>query len=176
MTNKSTIIGLLGQVKEAAVQLKEKITVLDDQIDTLYSQRAALLNMPLSKEDYLSAVRADIQARAKVFKTHLMTAIKSGRKVDYTMMQSGVLLNIPYLSAGLGAYSFELQEGGHYFYFEDVIVKGVERALEGESWPVDAMPAAERKTALEGIDAQVSKLTTQRDALAADLVSCGVTE
>jgi hypothetical protein len=84
-------------------------------------------------------------------------------------------INVSFLDAGLTVHP-GLSEAGFYYYFEEAIVDGAKRALEGKKWPIDAMPAADREAALEGIDAQIAKITAERDALADDLMSCGVTE
>lgn len=178
MTSKTEIKGLLNQVKQAAEKLKDKIFDLDEKIEALYSRRAFILNLPLSKEDYMNTIRANIKARTGVFQVHLKHELDTRFKLDFPTMQrtESNPVSIPLLDAGLTGYPLELSDRGFFYYFEDAIVNGVERALAGKVWPVDAVPAADRKIELAAIDEQVAKLTAERDALADDLVACGVTE
>jgi hypothetical protein len=176
MATKNEIKGFLSQIKSASNEIKSRIVLLDDEIQGLYDKRNELLSASLSKEDYIEAVRASIRAKAKGFKFQLGRLLKDFPLTYPRAMSADVApLNISFLDAGLTARP-GLSEEGFYYYFEDAILDGAERALEGKKWPVDAMPAADRKAALEGIDAQIAKLTAERDALADDLVLCGVTE
>jgi len=178
MTSKNEIKGLLGQVKQAALALKDQISLLDDKIDTLHARRSFILSAPLSKDDYMRAIRTSIKAKAGFFEKSLRNALTKEFKVTYPVMQVADRhpINIPFLDAGLTGRPYELSDRGFYYYYEDAIMSGVERALVDEQWPVDAMPADDRKTELAAIDAQIEKLTLERDSLADDLVSCGVTE
>lgn len=173
MTSKKELKGLLGQVKAAATQLKDQITSLDDRIEALYAERSELLNMPLSKADYLAAIRADVRAKSGNFGNWLRQSIKSKVNIDYPCLVSGAPLSIPYLDAGVGI-GRDMSENGYYYYFEDAIMAGVERALDGEKWSYTETPARDRTPALEALDAKIEALTADRDALASDLVECGL--
>lgn len=177
MTKPTEIEDLMSKLKQAADKLKTRIHGLDDQIATLYSQRSTILSGPLSKPDYLAVIRTDIQTKARMFKTNLKRHLQEGNKVNYpAVAQAGTGgLVLRYLDAGSN-HGVEMPEGAYYFYFEDVILSGVERALVGREWPGDAVPAAERKKALQVIGGQLDTLTAERDALAAELVACGLTE
>lgn len=176
MKNQSEIRGLLGQVKEAADKIKARIEALDSQIEALYAKRSGLLSAPLSKDDYLATIRLDIQSKSRMFLVYLKRMLENGRQVTFPNMKvaASTGLSIRYLDAGNGIG--EITEGGFYYYFEDAIVTGVERALEDAEWPVDAVPAADRQTALSDLDQKISALTVERDTLVNDLVSCGVTQ
>lgn len=177
MSKPTEIQGLMSQLKQAADKLKTRIHALDDQIEALYAQRSSILSGPLSKLDYLAVIRADIQTKARMFKTNLQRHLQEGNKVNYPAVAQAGAGGLPlrYLDAGSN-HAMEMPEGAYYFYFEDVIVSGVERAMDGREWPGDAVPAAEREKALQAIGAQLGALTVERDALAHELVSCGLTE
>ena len=177
MSKPTEIQGLMSQLKQAADKLKTRIHALDDLIEALYAQRSSILSGPLSKTDYLAAVRTDIQTKARMFKTNLQRHLQVGNKINYPAVAQAGAGGLPlrYLDAGSN-HGMEMPEGAYYFYLEDVIVAGVERVLEGHEWPSDAVPAAERKKALQAIDGQLEALTVERDALAGELVACGLTE
>lgn len=177
MSKSTEIQNLMIQLKQAGDKLKDKIHALDDQIDTLYTQRSSILSAPLSKLDYLAVIRADIQTKARMFKTYLKRHLQEGDKINYPAVTQASAGGLPlrYLDAGSN-HGMEMPEGAYYFYFEDVIVSGVEHALEGREWPNDAEPAAEREKALQVIGGQLDILTVERDALANELISCGLTE
>ena len=88
-------------------------------------------------------------------------------------MVAGLPLSIPYLDAGAGTGS-DMSEMGYCYYFEDVIVAGVERAMEGENWTDTETPALERTTSLEALDVQISAITAERNSLVNDLVDSGL--
>lgn len=177
MNKPTEIQSLLGQVRQAADKLKTRIHALDEQIEALFSQRSAIVSGPLSKADYLAAIRADIQAKARPFAVKLRRHLDKVQAVAYPAVAQASAggLSLRYLDAGLTVYE-GVPEDGYYFYFEDAIVAGVERALEGRQWPDHAAPSAERKQALAGIAAQIDALTAERDALAGELISCGLTQ
>lgn len=177
MAKPTEIQGLLTQVKRAADKLKTKIFELDDQIEALYKSRDGLIQAPLSKADYMATIRADIQAKARLFTTYLARHLDSGNPINYPAMlqKDAGSLPVRYLDAGANVGG-EISEGAYYLYFEDAIAAGVERALVGKEWPVDAMPTVEREKALKGMAVQIDALTVERDALAGELTSCGLTE
>lgn len=177
MTKPTEIQGLLTQVRQAAEKLKSKIHELDNQIESLCKRRNTLAQGPLSKPDYMDIIRSDIQAKGRLFATNLKRHLEAGSQISYSAaLQAGAGgLPIRYLDAGanIGA---AMAEGAYYLYFEDAIVAGVDRALAGKEWPVDAIPAAEREKALQAVSGQIEALTMERDTLAGDLSSCGLKE
>lgn len=180
MKNANEVRGLLSQVKEAATKVKARINELDDQIEALYARRNMLLSGALSKADYLATVRADVQGKARHFvrdmRRHLLRREREVVNFPATRHAAGGELPIRYLDAGVNL-AVPMTEGAYYFYFEDQIVAGIERLLEGaHEWPDGAVPVAEREATLADLDAQIGTLTAERDALANDLVACGVTQ
>ncbi len=63
MPTKSNLKALFGQVKEAAEEIKNRIHGLDEQLDALFEERGIYLGSPLSKEDYMAAIRADVRGK-----------------------------------------------------------------------------------------------------------------
>jgi hypothetical protein len=177
MKNDSEIRSLLGQVKQAAEKLKGKINGLDDQIEALYARRNVLLSGALSKVDYLATIRADVQAKARFFRMRMLKHLHEGDKINYPSMARAAegLLPLRYLDAGQNM-AVPMPEEAFYFYFEDAILAGMDRLLEGHTWPTDSIPASDRGKALKEINAQIAALTKERDTMADDLVSCGVTQ
>lgn len=177
MSNSKEIKSLLSQVKQAAEALKAKINALDDQIEALYAKREVILSGPLSKADYMAVIRADVQTKARRFRGDLVRHLDMGAKVNYPASKNANVSGLPirYLDGGQNVPEL-MSESAYYFYFKDAIVNGVERALEGREWPVDAVPLAERDTTKKSIDGQIEALNLEREGLADDLVSCGVTQ
>lgn len=174
MSKPSEIQGLMSQVKQAAVKLKTRIQELDSEIEALYAQRSTIVSAPLSKVDYMAAIRADIQAKAKSYAAKLCRHLEVGAKVDYPGVERAGGFPILYMDAG--TVRGNMLEDAYFFYFEDALVSGVERALDGKQWPHSSVSVVERRKSLEGIAAQIDALTAERDALAGELVSCGLTE
>jgi len=176
-STKIEIGALMSMVKEAADKLKARIADIDEQIDALQPAHDALLYGPLSKADYLAVIREDVRGRASLFRKQLLLNLENPEKVNYSRVLSadGKGLNISYLSAG-NMNSFQFTEGAYYYYLEDQIVDGVERALADREWPVDAVSMADRGPALAALEAQIAELTAQREAMADELVACGVTQ
>ena len=176
MNESTEIRGLLSQVKQAADKLKTRIHDLDSQIEALYSQRSDMMSGALSKSDYLAVIRADVQTKARPFAVRLRQHLETGNRVNYPAMAqaSGGGLPVRYLDAGLNGRS-DMAEEAYYFYFEDAIVAGVERALKAKQWPEVSIPATQRKEVLASLAVQIDGLAAERDALADELVACGLT-
>lgn len=177
MSKPSEIQGLLGQVRQAADKLKTRIHELDSQIETLYVQRNTIVSAPLSKADYMATIRADIQTKARSFAGKLRRHLEAGAKVNYpaVALAGAGGLSIRYTDAGTPVPG-DMAEDAYFFYFEDALVSGVERALDAKQWPLSTVSVVERRKSLEGIAAQIDALTVERDALAGELVSCGLNE
>ena len=175
MNKPTEIQSLLTKVKQASDQLKSKIHALDDQVDTLSQRRSVLVHGPLSKADYLEVIRADVQLKARYFAKSLSRHLQQGFQVGYPAAAQAGAVSLPfrYLDAGSNAGA-DMAEGAYYFYLEDLIVAGVERALSNRDWPADAVPIAERTKALQTIDGHIEALTAERDTFASELVACGL--
>ena len=177
MAKTTELKDLLAQVRQATEKLKAKIYELDEQIKNLQETRDAITHGPLSKEDYMAVVRADIQAKGRLFATNLTLHLSAGGQVNYTaaLQKEDGNLPIRYLDAGAG-FGAEMPEGAFYFYFEDAIVAGVERALVGKEWPVEAVPFKGREATLKALSGRMDALLQEREALAGEFASHGLKE
>lgn len=175
MKKQTEIQGLLSQVKLAADALLARIREMDEEIAGLYQERSVLLSSPLSKVDYMATIRRDVQNKGERFRKQLSRLLETGKKVNYPATQAlqTIGLQIRYLDAGQNVPT-PITEEACYFYLEDAIVAGVERALSATVWPTDSMPVAEREKALTAIDQKIGALVAERDGLAEQLTSCGL--
>lgn len=169
---------LIGQVKSAAAQVNIRIHELDLKIHTLEEQRANILHGPLSKDDYMTLCRLDIQGKAAMFKNHLAQHLKRWRDY-YTFANFGLAerggIATRLLDAGQGSTSDPFREDAYYYYFANELQEGISRIVDEWDWPVNAVPMSERNAAVDKVDEQLDELRRERDQLAQDLVACGVT-
>lgn len=177
MSSATEIRDLLNQVKQSSEKLKSKIYDLDDQIQALYTQRNGLISGSLSKDDYLSIIRIDVQNKARLFRGDMLKQLKNAAKIAYPSVEKAGSqgLFISYLDGGRNMGP-GLSASAFHFYFEDVIVSGVARVLKDEPWPSDAIPLDKIRESLEIVGLEIETLKSERDGLASDLVSLGVTE
>jgi hypothetical protein len=117
-----------------------------------------------------------LRRRCTYFRTSLAKEIKSQNK-SYSELsrreESGQKFRVPYV-AGLFQTLPVVEEEALFFYFEDAILDGVKRASDGEEWPENAMPVAERPAAIAAIDARILELERERAVLAEQLVEAGL--
>ena len=171
----SVMMQLTSPNPEAAQQIKAQINALDTQLDQVLQNRSNYLEAPLSKDDYMAAIRADLQGKSALFKAQLVRQLDQF-PVKFKGIQIAATggLNLHYLSTD--GNTPIVPKAALYFYLEDAIVAGVERALEGHEWPVDAMPAAEREKALKALSSQIEAIRAEREGLVQDLIDAGVTQ
>lgn len=176
MSQTKEIRDLLKQVQQSAEKIKANIQALDDQIFELGKQRKVLVNLPLSKEDYLSILRLDIRNKGRLFKDDLKKQLLGSSKITYLAKAKATREGLLISFADAGRFDGKLSVSALHHYFEDDLIKGVEACLADEQWPADAMPLSVIESEVAAIDAQIEALTTQRDAIADDLISTGLTE
>lgn len=172
-TNKLTVI--IESLRTAAMGVKAEIQAFDAKIAEANAQRAELINAPLSLGDYLSVMRADIQAKAKRFSNMLVLHLEK-QPVTYAGVMRGkgaLYLNILDVGRNL---SSGLSEEAAYYYLEEELVKGVEVAAQKMEWPDDAPSMADRAVKVAALDEEIAKLNTERDRLAGQLIGAGVTQ
>jgi hypothetical protein len=176
MSQTKEIRELLKQVKQSAEKIKANIQELDEQISELGQRRKTLVNLPLSKEDYLSILRLDIQNKGRLFKDDLRKQLQGSSKITYLAKDKATREGLLISFADAGRFNGQLSVSALHHYFEDDIIKGVEVCLADEQWPTDAMPLSVIESEVAAIDAQIEALSIQRDAIADDLISTGLTE
>lgn len=176
MTKPSEVKGLLSELKKAADSLLSRIHLLDEKIESLYKKRSSIISEPLSKDDFINLIRADIQGKARNSKVSLQRNLLEREKVNFNAVGSAKNggLAVQYLTAGL-SNADTMNAGAFFYYFEDVLMEGVARAMEGHGWPADALSVAQRTEALKLMDDELAALTAERDALAEEIASCGFT-
>jgi hypothetical protein len=166
---------LIGLIKSSAQTITDKIHELDDRIEALHRERDAYLKAPLSKEDYMSIVAADVKNHGE---NYARVLVKSAEKADKSMAKARPRNGLAILPVFAGDGSFLVQGNiapeALCWYFGDIIVQRIGEALDRLSWPEDAVPVAERKLRLEKIDAELAELNRERDELARQLIDAGL--
>jgi hypothetical protein len=131
--------------------------------------------MTLSKTDYLAIVRAHIQ-EAGIDHADLLR-LREVRKLDRTIKAAERNdLGIDALCGGAGMGGGPITYNGLCYFFEDLIVSGIEKAISPLAWPDagTAPTAAEIAAKIEDIDAKIDAMVTERDGFAAVLNSYDV--
>ncbi|TAN53844.1 MAG: hypothetical protein EPN21_00495 [Methylococcaceae bacterium] len=167
---------LLDQLNSSVRELVSQIHDLDDQIDAKQRERDQVINAPLSKADYLSFVGEDIDRIARPFVEQLRRAVKSQPQDMIRlrrMVDSEDGMRIPWFSAGYFP-PIEIAPTAVCWYFGDLIKQRIADALDGQDWPHDAMPVAERLKLTAQLEVEIEELNRQRDALAAQLEESGL--
>lgn len=161
---------LFGQVHDAAQRAVSKVNELNSQINTLLGQRESLEKMILTKVDYMAIVRHRIHETGKIHADLLSR--HEVRKLDRTITANErASLGIDTFCAGIG--HGPISPAALCYFFEDLIVAGIDKAVDTLEWPEPgAVPSeAEIKTQIESIDAQVDALLLERDGYTAVLNS-----
>lgn len=83
-------------------------------------------------------------------------------------------MNIRYLAGGRLDFPVEVETESAYALLDDVILSGVAKIIEDAEWPEPGLPIPERERRLAELDAEIAKLTAERDVLANQLIEAGL--
>lgn len=168
---------IVSQLKNAAKVLLGQVADIDAQITELNARRDALTGGVVSKEDFLNYARAHFQRKGAVFERGILNAIE-GRPRDYASLERSLdrgdsFLALQFLTAS--NVPVEITENAIFFYFEDILIERLGKALDKLQWPEDAIPAALRHEMLLDIEQDTDTLQRQRADLVASLDEAGIT-
>lgn len=183
----SELSNILTKLKTVAESVKGEIQALDEQIGTLNQERQALVDAPVSRDEYAAYVKADVARRGELFLNRMrMFAKGKGRgnaKFDpcfatlERVYEGGRLQNLPFMNGEDSFDGFNPSPEAFYWYFGDLIAERFMAALDAvHTWPQAGIPLADRRRRIAEIDQVIDDLVTQRDELASQLMSVGITE
>ena len=168
---------LISQVRDAAKELKAKIAELDEQIAAAHHQRGLITAARVSKADFMAYIAEDIRRRGQSFARKIRYEAERGvheyGRLEQIMRADNGSLSYPYLTGQFGI-PVAITDDAMYWYFADLMVKRLADALDTLDWPEDAMPAVERKAALDKLDTEIKQLNQARDELASQLIEAGL--
>ncbi|QLQ03232.1 MAG: hypothetical protein HZY77_10990 [Thiobacillus sp.] len=170
----SEIKSLLAQMGKAANEVVAKIRGLDEQIDALVTKRNEIADAPLAKSDLMEYVREDIKRRAESFPTRLkMKWARDGRHLNFInherVLSGGGVQMIPYLDGEVANPGIAFKPDAFFWMFGELIEKRFEDAINNLYWPDPGLPLADRRGALEKLNAEIDALQAERDELAEEL-------
>jgi hypothetical protein len=167
---------LLDQLNAAASEVKNQIKDIDNAIVAAQIERNSLTSAPVSKSDFMDYMRADIQHKSGQFTASLARHI-----ARISAQGFGTLEAVCGTDAGIGIpYANGFTPGGMishdatYFYFEDLIMKGLEKVASGIEFNPDAVLVVDRKRLIAELDTRIDSLNQERNQLAEKLLSAGV--
>lgn len=173
--------GLLSQLRAAAEGIKAQIHEADSQIAELNEQRRALTDAPVSKNDLMEFVRADIQRRASNYQWAIdKWAKESGFPFSFSELESahtsGKPQPFPYWDGVPQHDGRKIEPEGMYWHFGDLIAERFLVSLGKLEWPTDLIPVADRRLLISEIDVKLQEINAKRDELANDLIGSGMYE
>lgn len=169
---------LVAKVIDAAGKVQEKIRELDGEIEALQRLRLQITEPTVSKADFMDYVREDIKRRAGRFPK--MLKVRWANRHEFNVFDkmerlyngaAGGLQAIPYLSGDVEKMDTGLEPPAFFWFFGSLIEERFAEAIDDLPWPENAMPVAERRERIKEIDAEISKLTSRRTTLQAQLKS-----
>lgn len=163
---------LLQQVNDAAGELVSMIKDVDGRIAELQAERQTIGTAPVSQADFMDYISRAIDAKASRFgmaKTRHIQAIDT----SFFSLERGGLVNFNFLlTEHVGPV--DINEGGLYWYLKPAILAQCAEIAESMGFPDDAMPIEERAARIAAIDAEISELRGQRNAMAGQLKKAGL--
>ncbi len=177
------IQGLLGKLISVSEIVKKKIYETDQKIEALLNERAIIFESRLSKEDFMRYVRKDIQLRASEYPMRLRNLARTtGFPFNTSFPQlvrnekAGNTQPFPYLDGQAYSNGLGWHVSAIYWLFGEQIEKRFADALDQFDWPESSMPPDERLNRIAEIDLELEKLNEERNTLARDLMSTGMTQ
>ncbi|MDE2389313.1 MAG: hypothetical protein KGN35_09590 [Betaproteobacteria bacterium] len=175
--------GLLTKLRSAAEIIKKQIYEADKKIEALLDERASISESRLSKEGFMQYVREDIQRRAAEYPIrmrHLARTTGFPFSTSFPQLErnekSGNTQPFPYLDGQTYSNGPAWHASAIYWLFGEQIEKRFADALDQFDWPESSMTPDERRKRIAEIDLELEKLNGERDSLASDLMSTGMTQ
>lgn len=175
--------GLLTKLRSAAEVIKKKIHEADQKIEMLLNERAIISESRFSKEDFMQYVREDIQRRAAEYPirmSHLARNTGFPFSISFPQLErnekSGNTQPFPYLDGETYSNGPALHVSAIYWIFGEQIEKRFSDALDQFQWPENSMSPEDRRKRIAEIDQELEILNMERDSLASDLMSTGMTQ
>ena len=171
-TQKTDIQKLFGKIHDSARAALERANELNASISELLDQREKLERLTIPKADYMTIVRKRVHDAGKAHAALLQR--REVKKLDRTILAGKQnSLGIDMFCAGAGAGNAPVTHEGLCYFFEDLIVSGLEKAIFPPDYDEAGLTqsAAQIKAAIAEIDAKVQSMTEDRDEYAAVLNS-----
>jgi uncharacterized protein YhaN len=171
-SQKTDIQELFGKIHDSARAAVERVNELNASINELLVQREALERLTIPKADYMAIVRERIRDAGRVHEDLLKR--REVQKLHRTIMANQRnSLGIDFLCAGAGAGNAPITYEGMCYFFEDLIVSGLEKAIFPPDYDEAGLTqsAAQIKEGIADIDHKVQRMTEERDEYAAVLKS-----
>lgn len=172
----SKLTNIVSQLKEAASELLGRVSKIDEQIKGLSAQRDTLTSSNVSKTDFLEYMRAHFKRKGERFEREILNNLGGRREyaqLERELKAGGGFLGANFLT-GFNA-PVVVTEEAFYFYFGDVMVDRLSKALDSLDWSDDAIAVTLRRSHIETIERETAELLQQRAELVAMLGEAGIT-
>jgi hypothetical protein len=170
----SSIASNLKTARDLFAATRTRIRELDARTVELQTERARIVGLPLTKDDFVKAAELDVRRRSQRFGHMYSTCLMhhADRRISWeaAMNVGSNGLHLHLLAGDL--VGREIREDAIFFYFGEQMAVGIQRIADGMTWSPDAMPTEERLDLLGKIDAELSRIGAERAELA-DALSAG---
>lgn len=174
--SKINLSALAGQIVDAAQKIGGRVKELDADLARLYAKRQSLERMTLPKDDYLRMVRKNVHKAGQEHQHFLESAFA---KVDCTVHAAQRQdLAVDLFTAGRSLRAEPVTQLALCFFFEDLIVEGVAKALNRREWPsgTEVLSLAEIQQGITTTQQEIDVLQSEREELIDALKSYRITE
>ncbi|MEF8699251.1 MAG: hypothetical protein V5B33_07975 [Candidatus Accumulibacter sp. UW20] len=179
-TKDGELNALLQAVRKAADAILVKIQKADEEMSVLEAERTSLTDSPVSRDDLMAYVRADIARRGAPYQFTLSHWKNKWFHNAFSRWERAEQGNrnqaIPYLNAEQSHEGAEMTPGALYFLFGDLIAERFAEALKVLPFPENAVPVEQRRARIAAIDAELDRLNAHRAELVGELSAVGVSE
>ena len=153
--------GLYNQITDAAKEAKAQIARIDSEIGLRITERERLMQLPLSKADFIKQFRRQVQGAGSA---HAMFMKKDISKLDLTINYAKRTdAGFDFMTAGRGIGQTQVTQTALCYFFEDQIVDGVQRAIQELDWPQDGAETLEQVEAgIKRLDEEIEALEVER--------------
>lgn len=164
-------------IKKSVQDLAKQVSELKGKIEALKRKREDIATAPAALVDIKARVTALVDERAAVYSKGFRRQMdafvrKPERIAEPGALKQDLLMGLT-PEAGQTASVFTL-EMGLSALLKDGILKGLMAQIDAMDWPEQGLPFSERSSALEKIDAEISQLEYDLNALNQAARSAGI--
>jgi hypothetical protein len=165
---------LLKKVNEVAKDIVDAIHRTDTKIAELQERRQKIGDALVSREEFIEYIARQIDRKSGNFGFHVRNMVGGIDASFFSVERNNLNISGSLLTGGRNV-PVDITEEAIYWYLKPAIMARMSELADQMDFPIDAIPADERRKMISEIDAEIQILRVERNDMAQQLKKAGIT-